>query len=144
MDSTRIENRIGIRASAERIWELVGDLEAWKHWNDLEVGVQGQIRQDAPVTFTEAYPGLPERQASAIVADWVPVGKLVLAEKRGFLFSSTRFIILDEVEKGATIVTSGLIFSGLRGELFHDKHRPRLRQAIETLNERLKAAAERD
>ena len=142
MDSTRIETRIGIRASAERIWELVGDLEAWKQWNSFEQHIQGRVWQDATVTYTEAYPDIPERAASVVVSDWVPVGKLVLSGKRGFLSNSSRFIILEEVEKGATIVTMGIMFSGLRGELFHDKYRSRLRQAMETLNENLKAAAE--
>ena len=142
MDSTRIETRIGIRASAERIWELVGDLDAWRQWNRYETDIEGRIATGGAVRYTEAYPDLPEHQAQTVVADWVPVGKLVLSGKRGFLSSSTRFIILDEVEKGATIVTMGIMFSGLRGELFHDKHRARLRKAMEGLNEALKAVAE--
>lgn len=142
MDSTRIETRIGIRASAERIWELVGDLESWKHWNPYEQGIEGTIRQGAAVRYEEAYPDLPPRQAQTVVADWVPMGKLVLSSKRGFLSNSTRFIILDEVERGATIVTIGIMFTGLRGEMFHDKHRKTLRQAMEDLGVRLKSAIE--
>lgn len=142
MDSTRIENRIGIRASAERIWDLVGDFDAWQHWNPYEQGVEGTLRQGAPVRFTEAYPDLPSRPVQAVVADWVPMGKLVLSNKHSFLFNSSRFIILDQVEKNATLVTMGIMFSGLRGEMFHDKHRAKLRQAMEVLGERLKAAIE--
>lgn len=142
MDSTRIETRIGIRASAERIWELIGDLERWQHWNPYEQNVEGAIRQGAVIRYQEAYPDIPARQAQAVVVDWVPVGKLVINDKRGFLSNSSRFIILDEVEKGATIVTMGIMFAGLRGEIFHDKHRAKLRQAMEQIGERLKEAVE--
>lgn len=143
MDSTRIETRIGVRASAERIWDLVGDLDAWKQWNAYEQDVEGRIRQGGIVSFVENYPDLPARQVNAVVGDWVPMGKLVLNDKRGFLSTSSRFIILDEVEKEATIVTMGIMFAGLRGEMYHDKHRGRIRRTMEALNEALKGAAER-
>lgn len=139
MDSTRIDNRIGIRASAEQIWEVIEDLTGWQNWNPYERDVEGSFGFSTPLVFREAFPDLRERHVQASVSEWIPAGKLIWSEKRGFLSYSTRFILLDEVEKGATIITNGITFSGLRGEMFHDKHRARIRPAFVDMNARLKA-----
>lgn len=142
MDSTRIDNRIGIRASAEQIWEAIEDLSTWQQWNPFEQEVEGHFGFSSPLNYREVFPDVCERTVMASVSEWVPAGKLVWSQKRGFLSFSTRFIILDEVEKGATILTNGISFSGLRGELFHDKHRGRIRPVYQEMNERLKALVE--
>ena len=47
-----------------------------------------------------------------------------------------------ELERGSCILSHGTIFRGLRAELFHDKHRARIRPAYETIGENLKRIAE--
>ena len=42
MDS-RIESRIGVRADAETIWNLIADLPGWDRWNPYETGAGGVI-----------------------------------------------------------------------------------------------------
>lgn len=143
MDSTRIYNRIGIRAPAEQIWEAIEDFRAWDQWNPYERELEGTLGFSAPLAYRESLPDMAERQVQANVTEWVPAGKLIWAEKRGFLFFSTRYLLLEEVEKGATILTNGVVFGGLRGELFHDKHRARIRPALLEMNEKLKALIER-
>lgn len=142
MDSTRIENRIGIRASAEQIWEVIEDLNVWQNWNTYELGVQGSFGFSTPLVFREVIPAVVDRQVQGVVSEWIPAGKLVWSEKRGFMSFSTRFILLNEVEKGSTIVSNGVNFQGLRGELFHDKHKPKLREVYQDMNARLKALVE--
>lgn len=142
METARIEKRVGVRASSERLWELIGDLSAWSRWNPYETAIQGTIAFGAPLTLTEALPGLPERRVSARVGEWQPYAQLVWFEKRGWLFNVTRYVEIEELEPGSCIVASGAIFSGLRGELFHDKHRAAIRAAYEEMVEGLRRAAE--
>ena len=98
MEDTRIEKRVGVKASPERIWDLVADLSSWSRWNTVETDVEGAIAFGGHLTLTEAYQGLPERRATAQVAEWQPLARLVWAEKRGWLFRTVRYIeILDEV-----------------------------------------------
>ena len=78
----------------------------------------------------------------ARVGEWQPRAQLVWAEKRGFLFNTVRYFEIEELEKGSCIIASGLIFSGLRGEMFHDKHRNALRRVHEAIAEGLRRAAE--
>ena len=142
MDTTRIEKRIGVRAPSDRIWEILSDLENWHTWNPYETGVTGALAFGAGISLTEALPGMAERQVQARLGDWQPYAQLVWAEKRGFMFNAIRYYEIEELERGNCIVANGVIFSGLRGELFHDKHRKSIRSAYEDIAEALRRAAE--
>ncbi|WP_293826721.1 SRPBCC domain-containing protein [uncultured Brevundimonas sp.] len=144
MDDTRIEKRIGVRATSDRIWDLVADLPGWRRWNPVDAEVEGVIAFGGRLTMTEAWPEMPPRQSLAQVAEWQPRVRLVWAEKRGFLFQSLRYIEIEELAPSNCILAIGVRFSGLRGELFHDKHRPAIRKAHEAMAEGLKTAAEAD
>lgn len=142
MDTTRIESRIGVRASAERIWDLLSDLDQWAHWNPYETDVSGQLSIKGHISLTEALPGFAPRQVSGQLGDWQPLTKLIWSERRGFLSQSTRYFTINQLEKDSCILSHGIIFTGLRGEIFHDKHRAKIRPVYETLSENLKRAAE--
>lgn len=142
METARIEKRAGVRATSDQLWALIGDLSAWSRWNAYETDLQGSIGFGAPLTLTEALPGHPERRVAAQVAEWQPLAQLVWVEKRGWLFNVTRYVEIEELEAGSCIVATGAIFSGLRGELFHDKHKAAIRTAYEDMVEKLRLAAE--
>jgi len=142
METTRIENRIGVRASADRIWEVLADLGGWSRWNPHETQVEGALSFGAALTLTEAIPDLGERRVEARLGDWQPLSQLVWTERRGFLFNAVRYYEIEQLEPGSCIVANGMIFTGLRGELFHDKHRARIRPAYEAINAALKRVAE--
>lgn len=142
MEPTRIENRIGVRASADRIWDLLSDLGGWSRWNPHETQVEGALTFGAAITLTETLPELGQRRVEARLGDWQPRAQLVWSERRGFLFNAVRYYEIEELEPGSCILANGVIFSGLRGELFHDRHRARIRPAYEAINVALKRLAE--
>ena len=142
METARIEKRIGVRASTDRIWEMISDLSGWDRWNPVETAVEGTIAYGGAIALTEAIPGLPERRASVRVGEWQPYAQLVWMEKRGLWFRSMRYFEIEELEPGSCIVANGFIFSGLRGEMFFDRRRKELRAAVDAIAEGLKSAAE--
>ena len=142
MEIARIEKRIGVRASADRLWEIVADLPGWDRWNPVETSVEGTIAYGGQITLTEAIEGLPERRATVRVGEWQPYAQLVWMEKRGLWFRSLRYFEIEELEPGSCIVANGFIFSGLRGETFFDKHRSRLRRSVDSVAEAWKTTAE--
>lgn len=142
MDTARIEKRIGVRASTDRIWEVIHDLSGWDRWNPVETGVEGTIGFGGQIALTERIEGLGERRAVTSVGDWQPYAQLVLTEKRGLWFRSTRYFEIEELEPGSCIVSNGFILHGLRGEMFFDKHRKLLRHAVDAVAEAWKVAAE--
>lgn len=142
MDTTRIEHRIGVQATADTIWSLIGDLETWSNWNPVETGAEGRIGYGGSISLTEAIPGLPERQMTGKVGDWRPYAQLVWHERRGWQFGALRYYEIEELVPGNCIVANGIIFSGFRGESFHDKHRRTIKAAYIQIGEAIKAAAE--
>lgn len=143
MDTARIEKRIGVRASTDSIWAVIHDLPGWDRWNPFETRVEGTIAFGGQIALTETIDGLGERRVVAGVGDWQPYAQLVWTEKRGLWFRSTRYFEIEELEPGSCIVSNGFIFHGLRGEMFFDKHRKRLRHTVDAVAEAWKASAER-
>lgn len=142
MNPFKIEKRIGVQADADRIWTLIAELSEWDRWNPVETQVEGRIGFGGSLTLVESLPELGERRATLNVAEWTPGGQLVLTEKRGFLFNVVRYFEIEQLQPMSCIVTNGFIFSGFRGEGFHDKHRRHFRVACEAVCEGLKVHAE--
>ena len=143
METARIEKRIGVRAPADRIWDLIADLPGWDGWNPIETSVEGTIAYGGSIALSETIPGLPERRTTVRVGEWQPLAQLVWTEKRGLWFNSLRYFEIEELEPGSCIVANGFIFTGLRGEMHFDRHRKTLRTAVDSIADALKAAAER-
>ncbi|MEY4241810.1 MAG: SRPBCC family protein [Brevundimonas sp.] len=143
MDIARIERRIGVRATPDQIWDLIADLPGWDRWNPVEKRLEGAIAFGAEIALTERIGDLPERRAAMRVGEWQPYSQLVWAENRGLWFRSMRYFEIEPLEQpGSCIVANGFIFSGLRGEMFFDRHRKHLRHAVDSVAEAWKAAAE--
>ncbi len=140
--SFRIEKRIGVRATSDKIWEIISDLSSWDRWNPVETKVSGAIAFGGEISLTESLEGLPDRVVTGRIGDWQPYSQLVWTEKRGWQFGVVRYYEIDELEPGSCIVATGIIFSGLRGESFHDKNKARIRTAYEAITEAIKANAE--
>ena len=144
MEIVKIEQRAGCRAPSDRIWTLLSDLSAWDRWNPYETEASGTIAFGSPITLMERLPGLPEQQVQAVVRDWQPLTQLVWTQKRGWLFNTVRYFEIEELETESCIIATGTIFSGLRAELFHDKHKKAIKAAYGEIIEGLRLAAEAD
>ncbi|WP_396595150.1 SRPBCC family protein [Brevundimonas sp. R86498] len=138
----KVEKRIGVRAPSERIWEVIADFPFWDHWNPVETGVTGTLGFGSQISLRERIGSLDERQVIGRIAEWQPNAQLVWTEKRGWLFNSMRFYEIEELERGSCIVSNGFIFSGLRGEGFHERHRRTVRASCEAVAEALRITAE--
>lgn len=138
----KVEYRVGVQASPERIWSFIADLDAWSQWNPYETALEGAIRFGGQIVLTEAFPELPERRTTVRVGDWQPNGQLVWIEKRGLWFGVVRYFEIQELGPDSCIVSNGAIFSGLRGEGFYEKNRKLLKPAFTQIGEALKTLSE--
>ena len=50
----RVEDRIGIQAPAELIWEIVHDLDTWHEWNPTYTAASGQVPSFSPAMTTRS------------------------------------------------------------------------------------------
>ena len=67
-----VEHRIGVRAPAELVWELVSDFSTWADWNPIHPRAEGQLKIGTPLTVHQALPGEPVSVLQTVVQDWVP------------------------------------------------------------------------
>lgn len=137
----RVENKTGVPATSDAIWDVLTDLERWSEWNPVHVEASGAIGFGTPLTLLERIEGLGERRVQARVGEWVPRGKLIWAERRGWQFTSTRYVLIEELAARSCIVTVGELFGGMRGEGFFMKNRRALRLSCEAVNEALRDRA---
>lgn len=138
----KVEYRVGVQASAEHIWSFIADLSSWSQWNPIETAVEGSISFGGQIAMTEAFPDLPERRIIVRVGTWQPDAQLVWVEKRGLWFGVMRYYEIEAVGPENCIVSNGMIFSGLRGEGFHDKNRRLLKPGLVSIGEGLRAIVE--
>ena len=54
MDDTRIEKRVGVQATSDRIWDLVADLSGWGAWNPVDTDVEGAIAYGGRLTLGDS------------------------------------------------------------------------------------------
>ena len=69
--SIRIEHRIGVAASPEKVWEVIADLDRWSEWNALHPEIRGQIAIGATLEVAEVIEGEPGRLHQVVVPDWI-------------------------------------------------------------------------
>lgn len=139
----KIENRIGVRAPAEVIWDIVYDLAAWPQWNPIYPQAGGEIRIGATLDLTLALPGQPHRRLRPVVLDWVPREQILwrTSEAMG-LVRAVRYIEIESLDVASCIVANGELFEGLlTAQVVRGRHRS-LRAGFQAMGEALKDRAE--
>ncbi|WP_293677303.1 SRPBCC domain-containing protein [uncultured Phenylobacterium sp.] len=139
----RVEDRIGVQAPAELIWDIVRDLSRWHEWNPTYPQASGEVRIGETVTVTLALPGQPPQELKPRILDWVPNEQLHWELKMmGGLIKTLRYVEIQALGEAASIVDNGEIFGGLMGRSLGRRVGRSVRQGFKAMNEALKARAE--
>ena len=139
----RVEDRIGIQAPAEVIWEIVYDLDRWQDWNPTYPSAAGQIRLGEVLSVTLALPGQPQQALKPKVLEWVPNAQLHWELRMmGGLIRTLRYIEIETLANGACVVDNGEIFGGLMGPSLGKRMGRSVQRGFRAMNEALKARAE--
>jgi len=139
----RIEDRIGIQAPADVIWEIVYDLPRWEEWNPTYPKASGHVRIGDTLNLTLALPGQPQQELKPKVLDWVPNEQLHWRLSfMGGLISTLRYIEIQPLSEEGCIVDNGEIFGGFMGRSLGRRVGRSVRQGFKAMNEALKTRAE--
>lgn len=139
----QIEHRVGIQASADRIWDLVVDLDKWVHWNPVHPGASGQIGFGKTLEVVEAFPGEEKRTLQVKVVEWEPRLQLVWRTS-GFMSVWLRFLEIDELGPSNCIFSNGVVVDGFLGKREAKRRRQALKLGFGILGEAIKEKAERE
>jgi hypothetical protein len=139
----RVEDRIGVQAPAELIWDIVRDLDRWSEWNPTYPQASGEVRIGELVTVTLALPGQPPQELRPRIMDWVPNEQLHWELKMmGGLIKTLRYIEIEAVGPANSVVDNGEIFGGLMGPSLGKRMGRTVQRGFKAMNEALKARAE--
>ncbi|WP_293897901.1 SRPBCC domain-containing protein [Phenylobacterium sp.] len=139
----RVEDRIGIQAPPEVIWEIVYDLDRWHEWNPTYPQAQGQIRIGELVSVTLALPGQPPQALKPRIVDWVPNEQVHWQlSMMGGLIRTLRYIEIEARGEENCVVDNGELFQGLMGPSLGKRMGRTVQRGFKAMNEALKARAE--
>jgi hypothetical protein len=139
----RVEDRIGIQAPAEVIWEIVHDLPRWSQWNPTYPRAEGEIRIGNTLSVTLALPGQPHQALKPKVMEWVPNEQLHWRlSMLGGMIRTLRYIEIEALAPESCVVSNGEFFSGLMGPSLGRRMAGPVRRGFKAMNEALKARAE--
>ena len=139
----RIEDRIGIQAPAEVVWEFIADLDRWHEWNPTYPQASGVIRIGELITVTLALEGQPPQELTPRILDWVPNEQLHWQLKMmGGLIRTLRYVEIEALGEASSVVNNGEIFGGLMGPSLGKRMGRTVRRGFQAMNAALKARAE--
>jgi len=139
----KLEYRLGVRAPASVIWQVLSDIEAWPKWNPLYTKAAGVIRIGAQLDLEVTLRGQAPRAIQPTILDWVPNEQLHWRVKMvGGLVKSTRYFEIEELTPGASIFSNGEMFTGLLGPTVAKRLRGPIRDGFRDMGEALKILAE--
>ncbi len=141
--SLKIEHRLGVRAPAAVIWEILYDVGDWPRWSEIYQQAAGAIGFGAALTLTEALPGEAPRVIRPTILDWAPNEAIHWRlTSLGGLVSSVRYFEIEALSDTGCIVSNGEIHGGLLGPRLAAGRRRALREGFTRLGEALRDRAE--
>ncbi len=112
----RIEDRIGIQAPPEVIWEVVYDLSTLARVEPDLPARRGEVRIGNVLDLDLVLPGQSQQELNARVLDWVPNEQLHWELRLlGGLIKTLRYIEISPLAETGCVVDNGEIFGGLMG-----------------------------
>jgi hypothetical protein len=140
----KIEHRIGVKAPADIVWEILSDVPGWTEWTTLYTRASGVIGFGERLKLEVSVPGHPSRAIEPVVFEWEPRELIHWKIKSlGGLLESVRFFEIDTLSENGCIFSNGEMFGGLLGPTPTARRmRGALRRGFTALGEAMRDRAE--
>jgi hypothetical protein len=140
----KVEHRVGVKAPASVVWEIVYDIDRWREWNPLYPEVLGgRISFGETLKLKLALPDQPERELLATVVDWSPNEALHWRTSLlGGFVRTIRYLEIEAMSETGCIFSNGEIFRGLLAGPALRQVRSSLKRGFEALGEAVRDRAE--
>jgi hypothetical protein len=140
----RVETEIEIRASAERVWELLTEFASYPRWNPFVRSIEGELIVGQNLSVLIQPPGSGGMRFRPTLLTVSPTrelrwkGKLLLPG----VFDGEHYFKLETAPNGGVLFRQGERFTGLLVPLFRKSLDGATRQGFIAMNEALKREAE--
>jgi hypothetical protein len=134
-----IETTIRIKATAEKIWNILTDFQKYPEWNPFVFSMEGEAKEGTNLKANiQGMKFKPLVLAAKKNQEFRWKGSLFV---KG-LFDGEHYFMLNENGDGTTTLTHGEFFSGLLVAMFSKTLDTKTKSGFEKLNEALKQRAE--
>jgi hypothetical protein len=139
----KIEQRVGIAAPVDDIYDLIADIGRWPEWSPIHQAATGELHFGAPVHIEERFEGLGVWEIDGVVADWSPLSHIHINVPKPFYAGKLiRYFEFEGLSETASFFTVGALFSGLLSEREGKRYGKFLRAGFAAFAETAKAKAE--
>ena len=139
----KIEHRIGVKAPARVVWDVVKDIENWPSWNPIYPKARGKLGYGEELHLTLALPAQPQTEVVATVIEWVPEEQIHWTTKlKAGLVKTTRYLEIEKLTDVGCIFANGELFDGFLGASAAKRLRGSVYKGFESMGEVVKARAE--
>lgn len=142
--AVKIEHRIGIKAPADIVWEILADVPRWPEWTTLYSRATGVIGFGERLKLEVNVPDHAPEALEPVILEWEP-RELIHWKLKSMmgLLESVRFFEIDTLSETGCIFSNGEMFGGFLGPARSAiKRRGALRQGFTALGEAMCARAE--
>jgi hypothetical protein len=140
----RVEHRIGVQASPDRIWEVFSNLPRWRDWNPMYPEASGSFVIGGTLHLLEHAPGRADQRLTARILDWTPYAQLVLRIEEGFMAHRLQYFEIEKLSDSGCIFAAGTYFNGWRGPAAARRLARGLKVGFGLMAEALKEKVERE
>jgi hypothetical protein len=140
----KIEHRLGVKAPAAIVWEILTDVPAWPQWSTLYSRASGVIGFGERLKLEVCLPGHEPQAIEPVIFEWEPheVIHWKLKSMIG-LIENIRFLEVESLSEASCIFANGEIYGGFMGpERAAVKQRKLIRQGFTALGEAMRDRAE--
>ncbi|MGA9658695.1 MAG: SRPBCC family protein, partial [Asticcacaulis sp.] len=115
--SFKIEQRIGIAAPVDDVYEILADINAWPEWSPIHKKAEAILRFGAPVHLEEHYEGLGTWETDGSVADWTPLSHIhIHVPKPLYAGKLVRYFEFEALSEYGSHFAVGALFGGFLSE----------------------------
>lgn len=139
----KLEHRLGVKAPAHVVWEIISDLSTWHEWNPLYTQAKGVIGFGELLTLTLALPGRKPQVIQPRVLDWAPDEAIHwnLSMLMG-LVKTVRYLEIEKMSETGCIFSNGEVFDGLLGPTVARNMKKVIRPGFVAMGEAVRDRAE--
>ncbi len=140
----KIEQRIGIAAPVDDVYDIIADIESWPSWSPIHKAATGKLSFGAPIHLEENYEGLGVWEIDGALADWAPYSHIhVFVPKPFYAGKLMRYFEFEALSEVGSTFTIGALFDGYLSEREGKAYAKYLRKGFVAFTEALKERAEK-
>lgn len=126
----KIETRVEISATPERVWEVFSKTSDYPLWNPFIIEVKGAFEENARARICIRFGSLPKLYGFPTIIRLVEGAEMVAKISIGPMFSGTHYFKVEAINESKTYFIQEETFSGIVPSLFWLGIKPQVLKAF--------------